>query len=466
MRHRRTVIAAGVTLAVLLGGGGVWAAGRDDRPEPGSTERDTATVERTSLSAGLNLNGRLGYGTPTVVPAAQEGVITALPTAGDVIGAGQTLYGVDGRPVVVLHGGTPLWRDLGMGDSGADVAAVRTALAELGYPVGDPAGDTFDQELSAALGAFYRDRGYPEPTALPGAEEARLTAVQERDTAAAELARAQAALEEKRSGPTAGERAQAEATVSAAQRDLARAQAGEEGAPGVAEADEALRTAQAQLSDLDAPVDTTAEVAAVTAAQTALDVADRAATRLEFNGIRAAEVVMVPTDAVRVDSVVAVVGQSGGDAVLRWTGVSVRAYATLTAGQARQIATGTAARVTLPDGTEVEGTVAAVEPAGQDGEGQATDPRLVVDLADQEALATAGLASVRIGLPSETVDDALVVPVTALLALAEGGYALEVVDPDDAGRTTLVPVEVGLITEARAQVITDQVDAGATVVIP
>ncbi len=59
---------------------------------------------------------------------------------------------------------------------------------------------------------------------------------------------------------------------------------------------------------------------------------------------------------------------------------------------------------------------------------------------------------------------------SALVALAEGGYALEVVtSPATAtapAQTTLIPVEPTLFTDGRVVVTGDQVTAGAEVVVP
>jgi len=58
--------------------------------------------------------------------------------------------------------------------------------------------------------------------------------------------------------------------------------------------------------------------------------------------------------------------------------------------------------------------------------------------------------------------DVLIVPVSALLAVAEGGFAVEVIDPSG---THLVRVDVGTVVDARAEISGD-IDAGAHVVVP
>jgi hypothetical protein len=55
-------------------------------------------------------------------------------------------------------------------------------------------------------------------------------------------------------------------------------------------------------------------------------------------------------------------------------------------------------------------------------------------------------APVQVGITTASVPDALVVPVTALLAQSTGGYAVEVVSAG--ARNRLVPVSLGLFDDA------------------
>lgn len=53
--------------------------------------------------------------------------------ADGVVRSGSREYDVDGTPLVSLHTGTPLYRDLAYGDKGDDVTALQNELAALGY---------------------------------------------------------------------------------------------------------------------------------------------------------------------------------------------------------------------------------------------------------------------------------------------------------------------------------------------
>jgi multidrug efflux pump subunit AcrA (membrane-fusion protein) len=60
-------------------------------------------------------------------------------------------------------------------------------------------------------------------------------------------------------------------------------------------------------------------------------------------------------------------------------------------------------------------------------------------------------------------ENVLAVPVEALLALSEGGYAVEVAD--ESGVTHLVPVTVGVFADGMVEIEGD-IDAGTRVVVP
>ena len=71
-----------------------------------------------------------------------------------------------------------------------------------------------------------------------------------------------------------------------------------------------------------------------------------------------------------------------------------------------------------------------------------------------------------VAITTASVSDALVVPVAALLALANGGYAVELVAAD--GTHSLVGVTLGLFDDADGlvQITGSGVQAGARVVVP
>ena len=98
----------------------------------------TTQLEKRTLSAIVSQGGILTYrarpdGSPYSVINQAHGTYTTLPTAGQVIHQGQALYRVNNRPVVLLYGTTPAYRDLTVGASGPDVAQLNRDLVALGY---------------------------------------------------------------------------------------------------------------------------------------------------------------------------------------------------------------------------------------------------------------------------------------------------------------------------------------------
>jgi hypothetical protein len=138
----------------------------------------TATVERGRLALQVSGAGNLTYagqadGSRYSVVNQATGVLTGLPSVGDVIRCGQLLYRVNGHPVPLLCGRTPLYRAMSLGMKGWDVKELNRNLAELGYADGselDPAG-YFGSATRSALKEFKNDVGL-SPTGTLAPEQA------------------------------------------------------------------------------------------------------------------------------------------------------------------------------------------------------------------------------------------------------------------------------------------------------
>lgn len=97
-------------------------------------------------------------------PLSQDLVVSAvLARAGEPVRAGQVLVDVSDRPVFVLAGAVPAFRDMVQGDTGGDVAELQRALAELGYGSGSDDLGVFGPGTAAAVRLFYAAIGYPVP---------------------------------------------------------------------------------------------------------------------------------------------------------------------------------------------------------------------------------------------------------------------------------------------------------------
>ena len=173
---------------------------------------------------------------------------------------------------------------------------------------------------------------------------------------------------------------------------------------------------------------------------------------LERTGVFSASGVVVATSAeIRIARVTARLGEQGVSPAT-YTETTVRAMARLTEAQARDLAPGTPVTVVMPDGSEAAATLSATDPGGEpaaDGEGT-TKPSATIDFPSQDAVAAVRLGGVRVVVDGGESEPTLVVPATALLALAEGGYAVEVLA---GGHIVRTPVEIGRVADGRVQVL-------------
>jgi len=159
---RRSWLPAGaVVLVASVATGGVLVVSAAKQATAAGREPSvrTATVERGKLSDQISQAGTLTYrarpdGTPYTVFNRARGTYTKLPSSGDQVDCGSTLYRVNNQPVLLLCGSTPAYRSLSKGASGPDVAELNENLVELGYESRtqlDPSSDAFSAATAAAL---------------------------------------------------------------------------------------------------------------------------------------------------------------------------------------------------------------------------------------------------------------------------------------------------------------------------
>ncbi|MFC6017963.1 peptidoglycan-binding protein [Plantactinospora solaniradicis] len=160
--------------------------------------------------------------------------------------------------------------------------------------------------------------------------------------------------------------------------------------------------------------------------------------------------------------------------VLSYTGRTRLVTVSVEPNEAGWAAKGTRVAISLPTGASVSGQVSAVgapttggggeQPAGPEQPGTGTAKvDISISVADQKALGALAGASVDVRYVEQERRNVLTVPVDALLALAEGGYGVELVD---AGRTRIVPVEPGMFADGRVEVTGDGLTEGQPVGVP
>jgi peptidoglycan hydrolase-like protein with peptidoglycan-binding domain len=346
----------GVAVLAVVGAAGTAYILRDADRGPASTGTalPTATVERTDLSSATRVDGSLGYRDSYTVLGSGAGRVTWLPTVGEVIERGKPVYRVDGHPVPLFLGPTPLWRTLTVGiTSGDDVLELEQNLTALGYGSGLTVDRTFTSATGAAVTKWQADTG----SAKTG-------------------------------------------TVSPA------------------------------------------------------------------------DVVMLPGP-IRVTAVAAVPGGPAGGTVLTGSGITRQVTVKLPVSLQEIAKPGAEVRIELPGGRFTTGQVASI---GTVATAEATNAQSQTGQSTQSAVITVSItldkpsdagtldgAPVTVGFTSVEHKDVLAVPVTALLASADGSYSVNVVD--DAGNVTPVPVELGLFDGDTVEV-TGNLAEGAKVQVP
>lgn len=139
-RGRGRQVALGVVIVVAAGVVAAWRAGAffpaaaSGSGQQGAPPPATQAVLRRDLSATMPVTATLGYSGSYQVAGQGSGMLTWLPSPGQVIGQGQALYRVDnGSPVALLYGHVPDWRAMSEGTTGADVSQLNHDLVTLGY---------------------------------------------------------------------------------------------------------------------------------------------------------------------------------------------------------------------------------------------------------------------------------------------------------------------------------------------
>ena len=169
---RNAVVGAGFGLVIAAAGAG-WIGGRQitspsevaARTAPPPASVIVAPVEQRTLASEVVVRGTVRYGAARAVTLATSGlkkaqdIVTVASTRGADLAEGGVVMAVSGRPVFVLRGDRPGYRDLGPGANGADVEQLEQALLRLGFDPG-PADGTYDGRTSAAVSAMYAGAGW------------------------------------------------------------------------------------------------------------------------------------------------------------------------------------------------------------------------------------------------------------------------------------------------------------------
>ena len=173
MSNKRNILLFGV-LALVAGAviGGLLAASRIESPADAAARTAPpipspilVPVEKRVLSSDIVTRGTARFGLPqsiSIVPSVvkgKAGLITTIPLRNIQFGEGDVMLTASGRPVFVLQGETPAFRDLVPGLSGDDVRQLEKGLARMGFDPG-PVDRTYDERTSAAVAKWYSSAGW------------------------------------------------------------------------------------------------------------------------------------------------------------------------------------------------------------------------------------------------------------------------------------------------------------------
>ena len=195
MRRGLRVVVVLIVVSAAAGLG--WIAGQRVKSpdqiafetEPPAPSLITVEVQLTELSADVIVRADVGYDDPASLrlSGALGGlppvlVVTAAPERGAEISEGSVAIEISGRPVFLLQGEIPVFRDLRPRAVGPDVLQLEEALARLGYLDAEP-DQEWDLATETAVAAWYESRGY-EPNGVSDDEQHRLDQARDRvDTA-------------------------------------------------------------------------------------------------------------------------------------------------------------------------------------------------------------------------------------------------------------------------------------------
>lgn len=138
MRQSAVIVAVGLIAGLTVGG--VLAVLFIPAPVPASLVSgqalETVRPSATEFTDPQEARVALSFDSLSAVRSPRAGRLTALSCVpGQEILAGSSPFTVDGAPVVVLATSVPLWREIAVGEDGADVASLESELVRLGGAV-------------------------------------------------------------------------------------------------------------------------------------------------------------------------------------------------------------------------------------------------------------------------------------------------------------------------------------------
>ena len=133
--------------------------------------RSSSPPKSASSRADIVTRGTARFGapqqlslSPSVLKNETTGIAGRLPIPGSELKEGDVAFTTSGRPVFLIAGSQPAFRDMGPGVKGDDVRQLEDGLARLGFDPG-PVDGVYDGSTEAAVAAWYDRAGFAPFTA-------------------------------------------------------------------------------------------------------------------------------------------------------------------------------------------------------------------------------------------------------------------------------------------------------------
>lgn len=470
-----------VLALVMVVAAGSWIAGSSiqspaeaaARTAPPTPSPILVPVQERVLTSDVVTRGTARFGLPqsiSIVPSALKpaaSIITRLPARSAQLQEGDVMLTASGRPVFILQGEAPAYRDLVPGTSGDDVRQLEQALKRLGHDPGSIDG-AYDERTSAAVAGWYSSAGWQpfEPTAdqlasLRALEQELAIAINNQLAADATAAAAPLAVAAARANADAANKtAAADVAVKTAIRDkviIDPDSTNAERASANADLEAAQAAATAMQLEGKAAVQSAAE--AQKAAERESKLAGDSVTRLtaelasarRTTGVQVPvdEIVFIPALPVRVEQIDVTVGSAASGPVLMVTNNQLAIDSSLPLDEAALVKPGMVVTIDEPElGLTATGVVARVaETPGTDGvDGFHIYFEILVD---KTTTVLEGF-SLRLTIPVQSTGAAVMaVPISALSLAADGTSRVQV---DNNGSLEFITVEPGLSADGYVEV--------------
>ena len=512
-----------VAVAALAYGGYYFGTQNTETSSSSKTlELTTVAIQKGDLAKKEEYNGTLRQTDSKVLNSPMSGVVTYVPKEGTIINFGEVLFAVDNKPVILVEGATPFYRTLDLNsDAGPDVLQLEEALVFLGYAAEDFVPDEiFDETTSNMLNALYVDYKIDTKSEITPAEQVAINLkkteveniediINDGGTTLAEVNSKKKTLEDAIENSTKENAAWQAATdlienyyqqidllkdltnpktnaKSQETRDeeiknyedlieeQKRIREMEEGEGSIVDGAEELAIENAQkayddaLENYNKGVDQEAELAKAKEELEELKLSARSETFSPTNAYASKTPIIVGSYINDVGSAVVL-----NSPLYNISSIGIEVVFQVDATDQETVSLGDNVEIELPTDERVPTVITFIDQVvTQTQAGEFIE--VTLEVLNPEEIEAYDQAPVKVFVTTEISENVLYVPVNALLALAEGGYALEVYDGAlDTGTfegesgvdTSYVAVEIGVFTDGFVEV-KGNISEGQIVVVP